>query len=143
MTQDADNVKVASSERNRRQHTRVPVQLPVTIRLKGGSSASKNVSPIQAITRDVSEGGMYIELGERFLTPARNLAIDNFLLFRSDLEIELKLPSQPMPIRPIGKAVWIEKKIPGRQFQHGIAISFKSIEDDHSKLLQEFLSRLL
>jgi len=85
---------------------------------------------------------MYVELGERFLTPARNLAIDNFLLFRSDLEIELKLPIQPMPIHPVGKAVWIEKKIPGRPFQHGIAICFKSIDDDHLKLLLEFLARV-
>jgi len=140
MAPEVENIKFASVGRERRQHDRFTAELPVTMRLVGGSAATKSLDVIHAVTRDVSEGGLYIELGDRFLTPAKNLAIDNFLIFRSDLELELNLPTQTIPVRAVGKSVWIEKKLPGKSFRHGIAITFKSIDDNDLKVLRQFLA---
>lgn len=135
-----ETIKSASTGRERRQHERVNVQLPVNIKLIGGSAATKNLAPIEAITRDISEGGIYIELGHRFISPARSYAIDNFLIFRSALHIDIKIPNQGLPLKAVGKAVWIEKEVPGKEFKHGIAVAFKDIDTEDFKILRKFLA---
>jgi len=94
---------------------------------------------VEARTRDISAGGVFIELLDQHLTHQNQSVVDDFLLFKSDIDMRIMVPTRQTPIPATGKAVWIEKETPGQEYRHGIAISFTSIEPSDRDFIDQFV----
>ena len=128
---------------NLRAHARLQERIRVQFRLLGTSAAIKDMSYLEARTRDISAGGVFIELLDQHITKQKQSVVDDFLLFKSQVDMKILLPTRQTPILAKGKAVWIEKEVPGREYRHGIAISFTEIDGSDRDFIDSFvLSRL-
>ncbi|MCG3198021.1 MAG: PilZ domain-containing protein [Candidatus Omnitrophica bacterium] len=128
---------------NLRQHVRLQARVRIEFKLVGSSAAIKGMNYREAFTRDISAGGVFIELLDTHLTQQRESVVDDFLLFKSQIDMQISLPVRDKPIHAIGKAVWIEKEVPGREYRHGIAISFTEIDQaDRQAIDQYVLSKI-
>jgi hypothetical protein len=82
---------------------RVPLELPVLCRPKGGAAA-----PLEGHTGDISRGGILLRL-PRAISP--------------DTALELVLRTPTGPLTTEGAAVWVdppEKRTPGEPVRHGV-----------------------
>jgi c-di-GMP-binding flagellar brake protein YcgR len=128
---------------NQRTHKRLRERIRVEIKLLGTSAAIQDMSYVEAHTRDISAGGVFIELLKQHLTPQNQSVVDDFLLFKSVIDLRIMIPTREAPIMAKGKAVWIEKEIPGQEFRHGVAISFTEISPVDRDFIDQFvMSRL-
>lgn len=116
-----------SQGREQRQHVRADLECRLTFRLRGGSVLTQNLPAFTATTRNISEGGLYMELGSRRLLPEESMTAESFVLLRATLEMEIDLEDGEAPIRAEGKAVWIERPVTGKEFRHGVAVQFQHI----------------
>jgi hypothetical protein len=128
---------------DQRVHKRLQTRVKVEFKLIGSSAAVQNMPFREAMTRDISAGGVFIELFNTHLTPQNESVVDDFLLFKSQILMKILIPSKEIPITAKGKSVWIEKEVPGREYRHGIAISFTEIADEDRSFIDAFvLSRV-
>lgn len=126
-----------------RAHQRLQTRVRIEFKLVGTSEAVKDMQYREAFTRDISAGGVFIELMDTHLTPQQESVVDDFLLFKSQIHMRILLPNREIPINAVGKAVWIEKEVPGREYRHGVAISFTEIQDTDRQFVDSFvLSRV-
>ena len=126
-----------------RAHKRLQERVKVEFKLVGTSAAIKNMAYREAVTRDISAGGVFIELLDTHLTAQKQSVFDDFLLLKSDIDMQISVPTRQVPIHAVGKAVWIEKEVPGREYRHGIAISFTKIDPSDKEFIDQFvLSRI-
>ncbi len=139
LTCDADGVEMAANE-DLREHKRLQTRVGVQFRI-----ATQGEEPPykEAVTRDISAGGVFIELAGAHLTTQDENEVDDYLLIKRPIELKISIPTQPDSILAIGKAVWIEKQLPGKDYRHGVAITFTEIASDDRKLIDRYvLSRL-
>ena len=129
----------SSDPANQRKHARLRERIRVEFRLLGTSAAIKDMKFVEARTRDISAGGVFIELLDQHLTHQNQSVVDDFLLFKSDIDMRIMVPTRQTPIPATGKAVWIEKETPGQEYRHGIAISFTSIEPSDRDFIDQFV----
>jgi c-di-GMP-binding flagellar brake protein YcgR len=129
----------ASDPANLRQHKRLRERIEVEFRLLGTSAAIKDMKYMPAQTRDISAGGVFIELLDKHITKQNQSVVDDFLLFKSEIDMQIKLPTRQTPIPAKGKAVWIEKETPGQEYRHGVAISFTNIEPSDKDFIDQFV----
>lgn len=109
------------------------------VRFRGASSAHQDQKQYTALTKDISEGGMFLELLEEPLGSGRNTAASNFILFRSSIEVEICLPPSRNRIRLVGKTAWLQKDVqPGQP--RGLAIQFTQIDDESKQALKHFVA---
>ena len=128
---------------NQRKHKRLQERIDVQFKLVGSSEVIRNMEYRSAQTRDISAGGVFIELLETHLTHQKQSIVDDFLLFKNQIDLKISIPTRKEPISAIGKAVWIEKEVPGREYRHGIAICFTDISPEDKEFVNQFvLSRL-
>jgi len=128
---------------NQRKHQRLKERIDVQFKLVGTSEVIRDMAYRSAQTRDISAGGVFIELLDTHLTKQNQSIVDDFLLFKNQLDIKIQMPTRKEPIPAIGKAVWIEKEVPGREYRHGIAICFTEIDPEDKEFINQFvLSRL-
>ena len=128
------------SGREQRQHARVEQQMRVRFQLTGEDGVRSDVGTVEVLSRDLSEGGVFLELGAKRLTKEHKVAVDNFLLFKHQMLVEIDLPDPPASVRAVGKSVWLEREIPGKAFKHGVAVAFTDISEDDRKALRHFVS---
>ena len=128
---------------NQRRHPRVQQAVKVSFRFCGGPAAANNFGSIEAVTRNISEGGIFIELGKQ--SKLRDDAVGNYLLFKSTLELEIFLAGSPRPLQVQGKSVWIEKKVAGREADYcrGVAIQFTQIDSQDAAQIRDFVQSVL
>jgi c-di-GMP-binding flagellar brake protein YcgR len=130
---------MASTE-DLREHKRLQTRVGVEFRVASTNDESRFM---EAITRDISAGGVFIELAGSHLTTQGENEVDDFLLIKSPIELKISLPSHSDNILAKGRAVWIEKQLPGKDYRHGVAITFTEIASDDRKLIDRYvLSRL-
>jgi c-di-GMP-binding flagellar brake protein YcgR len=111
--------------------------------LVGSSEVIRDMPYRAGQTRDISAGGVFIELMETHLTKQNQSIVDDFLLFKNQIDLMISIPTRQQPIPAIGKAVWIEKEVPGREYRHGIAICFTEIDPGDKEFINQFvLSRI-
>ncbi len=128
---------------NQRQHQRLQERIDVQFKLVGSSEVIRDMEYRSAQSRDISAGGVFIELLDTHLTKQNQSIVDDFLLFKNQIDIKILIPTRKEPIPAIGKAVWIEKEIPGREYRHGIAVCFTEINPEDKEFINQFvLSRL-
>ncbi len=129
-----------ASNEDLREHKRLQARVRVEFRV---ASQPDNPTYIEAVTRDISAGGVFIELAGSHLTIQGENEVDDFLLIKSPLDLKISLPSHSESILAKGKAVWIEKQLPGKDYRHGVAITFTEIATNDRKLIDRYvLSRL-
>ena len=133
----------AGAQENKRRHPRAHQAVQVRFRFVGGPPLARSQGPIDAVTRDISEGGMFIELGRQ--SRLRDDAIGNYFLFKSTIELEISLAGAPHPLRVQGKPVWIEKKVPGREADYcrGVAVQFTKVEPEDAARIRDFIQNVL
>jgi c-di-GMP-binding flagellar brake protein YcgR len=124
---------------DQRVHKRLSERIRVEFRLLGTSAAIQNMPFMATQTRDISAGGLFIELMDKHITSQSQSVVDDFLLFKSELDLRIMLPTRQSPIPAQGKAVWIEKEVPGRDYRHGVAISFTRIDPGDRNFIDEFV----
>lgn len=123
----------------RREHERYRRHLDARIRFRGAGSVHRDDRQYRAVTRDISQGGMFLELLEEPLGGGRNTAAGNFILFRSTIEVEIVLPPARTPVRFSGKTAWLQKDaVPGQP--RGLAIQFTEVDDGTRQALKHFLA---
>jgi len=126
-----------------RTHPRLQTRAKVEIKLIGTSAAIQGMAYREATTRDISAGGAFIELLNTHLTAQNESVVDDFLLLKSEIHMRISLPDRDNPVIATGKAVWIEKEVPGKEYRQGIAISFTQIGDEDRAYIDSFvLSRV-
>lgn len=126
-----------------RIHKRLQARVDVKFKLVGTSAAIKGMPYRDAVTKDISAGGVFIELLDTHLTAQKESVVDDFLLFKSQIDMLISVPMREASIHAVGKAVWIEKQVPGREYRHGIAISFTEVNpEDRMAIDQYVLSRI-
>lgn len=116
--------------RENRRHARASLELPVRFKLRGGSAITSELAPIDAQTRNISAGGMFIDLGQTRVVPGQSMTAESFLLLKAEMDITLDLQDGGQPIQTTGKAVWVEKPVEGQEFKHGVAVQFFDITDE-------------
>lgn len=119
-----------------REHKRLQTRVGIEFRIAASINDSRF---IEAVTRDISAGGVFIELAESHLTVQSENDVDDFLLIKSPIELKISLPNQKNSIMAKGKAVWIEKQLPGKDYRHGVAITFTEIASDDRKLIDRYV----
>lgn len=122
-----------------RTHKRLQTRVRVDFKLVGTSAAIKGMPYREAVTKDISAGGVFIELLDSHITAQRDSVVDDFLIFKSQIDMMISLPVRDEAIHAIGKAVWIEKQVPGRDYRHGIAISFTEITQDERHFIDQYV----
>ncbi len=123
-----------------REHKRLQTRVGIEFRI---ASSFNDANFIEAVTRDISAGGVFIELAGSHLSVQGENEVDDFLLIKSPIELKISLPNQKESIHAKGKAVWIEKQLPGKDYRHGVAITFTEIAAEDRKLIDRYvLSRL-
>ena len=134
---------MVAAQENKRRHPRVHQAVKVCFRFVGGPPLAQNHGSIDAVTRDISEGGMFIELGQG--SKLRDDAIGNFMLFKSTLELEISLAGVSNPLHVQGKAVWIEKKVAGREADYcrGVAVQFTKVKPEDAAQIRDFIQSVL
>lgn len=134
---------VAAASQDQRKHIRLKTRVEIEFRLVGTSSAIQGMPFRPAQTRDISAGGVFLELMNTHITDQQESVVDDFLLFKSQIELRITLPNHDDPIAAQGKAVWIEKETPGHEYRHGVAICFTEIAPEDRQLIDRFvLSRV-
>ncbi len=128
---------------NQRRHPRVHQAVKVSFRFCGDPAAANNFGSIEAVTRNISEGGIFIELGKQ--SKLRDDAVGNYLLFKSTLELEIFLAGNLRPLRVRGRPIWIEKKVAGREADYcrGVAIQFTQIDPQDAAQIRDFVQSVL
>ncbi|MCA9417411.1 MAG: PilZ domain-containing protein [Candidatus Omnitrophica bacterium] len=133
----------AADPQNQRQHKRLKERIDVQFKLVGSSEVIRDMQYRKAQTRDISAGGVFIELLDTHLTKQNQSIVDDFLLFKNQIDLLISMPTKQQPIHAAGKAVWIEKEVPGREYRHGIAICFTEVDPEDKEFINQFvLSRL-
>ncbi len=124
---------------NQRQHPRLRERIDVQFKLVGSSEVIRDMKYRPAQTRDISAGGVFIELMESHLTKQNQSIVDDFLLFKNQLDLQISIPTRQQAIPALGKAVWIEKEVPGREYRHGIAVCFTEIDPGDKEFINQFV----
>lgn len=123
-----------------REHKRLQTRVKVEFRI---TSTPEEPPFLEAVTRDISAGGVFLELANTHLSAQSENEVDDFLLIKSPIELKISIPTLPESIIAKGKAVWIEKQLPGKDYRHGIAITFTEIAAEDRKMIDRYvLSRL-
>lgn len=123
----------------RRRFERIDERLLVKFRLKGASEFGGSGQTYTTYTRNITDGGIMMELPEGSIGEGTNVALDNFLLFRSVLEFEIFLPPSQTPIHALGTTVWIEKHPGGPSGERGVGIQFKDLAEEYRRAIVEFI----
>ena len=123
-----------------RRHPRFTVEAHVRIRLANPPVSMRHIRELSAVTRNVSRGGLFMELEADGRLPEG--AIGAFALFRSQLELTLELGHAIPRLNLNAKAVWVEKREPGKPFRNGVAVAFDSLTEEQSKSLDNFIRTL-
>ncbi len=105
----------ALMKRERRRNARLPVETPVTLQIDDGAGQ------LRAITTDLGEGGMAIQLAHR----PKNLR---------SLKMQFSLPGIQEPIECTGEVAW---ENPGRQ----VGIRFADLAPETRDTLKSWLER--
>ena len=129
--------------RNRRLSERVPLAVKIRFKLIGGpESAKAHDYYVEAVTRNISEGGVFIELGKQ--SRLKDDAIGNFMLYKSTLDMEIALQGSGRPIRAQGRSVWIEKKVPGQdsKYARAVAVQFTKISPEDQAAIRNFVAQV-
>ncbi|MBL7085119.1 MAG: ROK family protein [Candidatus Omnitrophica bacterium] len=124
--------KGAISEMERRQATRLEKTLPVRFNLPEAPVAPR---PFEALSRNISEGGVFIE---------SDLAQDEGLALAKDvfLNLEIELLDRAQSIKPKGRIVWISKKSRApRKIRSGFGVKFVQINTQEKRAISLFISR--
>jgi c-di-GMP-binding flagellar brake protein YcgR len=122
-----------------REHKRLQTRVKIEFRLAQPVHSITTNEYAQAITRDISAGGVFIETQDTEIAGLQELLSDDFLLFKTPIELRISIPACEQPILAIGKVVWIEKQIPGMDFHHGVAISFTEISHPDRKTIDNYV----
>jgi hypothetical protein len=126
-----------------RTNPRTQKKLPVRFRLENAQVSTESMDFINAVTRNISEGGMFLEV------PADVSLKDDpkgvFFLFKKRLSFEITLPGRTDPVRAKGKSVWVEEEtsLDRPDSGYGVGIQFTEIDPDGSKLIQDFVDNIL
>ncbi|MCK6497535.1 PilZ domain-containing protein [bacterium] len=126
-----------------RGHQRLKTQVLVEIKIQKTGNGQMDIRYIEATTRDLSAGGIFIELAGTQFSEQSDFRVDDFLLLKYPIQLRILLPNQEDLIQAEGKAVWIEKRMPGEGCRHGVAITFTLIDPQDRNAIDHFvLSRL-
>lgn len=106
----------------RREHPRVGIAMPV--RYRGIRQSSD--SAINAITRDISRGGIRI-------------LVDEFISVFTRLVVEISIPSVIRPIKVVSKVAWVCKRPYGDQYEVGM--QFIDIPQEDRRDIFEFVDK--
>ncbi len=127
----------------RRRLDRIEERIQVRFRLRGGIGPDSGSTHYTTFTRNLTEGGLLLELPPETRDEGKNPVLDNFVLFRSILEIDIFLPPQHTPLHVHGTTVWIEKHPSGPSGERGIGIQFKDLDEESRKKLASFIASRL
>jgi hypothetical protein len=75
----------SSNPADQRAHKRLSERIRVEFRLLGTSAAIQNMPFMETQSRDISAGGLFIELLGTHITSQKQSVVDDFLLFKSEL----------------------------------------------------------
>jgi hypothetical protein len=108
---------------DKRQHSRVPVKIPIHFHLMEDSKEVKSIQELGARTKpgqtmDTSLGGMYI-VADAALKPGDLLSL------------KISIPSKPIPLPAFAEVKWSNAT--------GAGISFLSMKEADQKLLETYL----
>jgi len=123
-----------------RQAIRLPLPLPVYIRLIEPETLRPSLQSISGQTRNVSAEGLCIETNQ-CLIESRHAFLESLSGDRL-LEVELKLPDHPTKIRLRGRVVWYNTNPPGSTYQFAVGIRLTSLPPREQKIWSEFIHRL-
>ncbi len=126
--------------RDLRQHVRAYHVFQVKFTLEGASVVTSRMGEVLAEGKNISEGGLYMELLNRQISDRHSTAVDNFLLFKSTLVMQVQLAGEPKMVQAKGKAVWIEKETPGQPYRHGVAIAFTQLGPEDRSAIKRFVA---
>jgi PilZ domain len=129
-----------NNHENQRQHKRVDGSFEVFVTLEGASSITSRMGEVVAVGKNISEGGLYMELKRKEISDTHSTAVDNFLLFKSVLNLRVVLPDSGEAILAQGKSVWIEKETQGQPYNHGVAVAFTSLPEAHRAAIKHFVA---
>lgn len=134
---------VTKTGRELRQFPRVEKAVRVRFQLTETPPSAPQFGYIEAVTRNISEGGVFLEIKEH--PKLRDDAVGNFILYKSRLKMEISLAGSDVPLGVKGKAVWIERKVPGKEteYHRGVAIQFLEVDPNVTATIRSFVSRVL
>lgn len=126
----------------KRAHPRVAEAVKVRFRFAKGPGNAETYGYVEGVTRDISEGGLFIELGSK--NKFRDDPTGNFILFKSTLALEINLAGAGM-LNAFGKAVWIEKRNPEKEKEYcrGVAIQFTEMSVENTSRIRDFIQTRL
>ena len=118
--------------RERRRSVRVTAEVPLKIYYRGRAMKFPG-----AFTRDISTGGLGVELKAKYADMGTQLAA-----YRGTLEIEMELGSDAEPITVIADVRWVARS---RQRKGGVQMGLKFVEiaDADRRKLSDFLKGLV
>ena len=128
--------KLAHSER--RRHVRLPIKEAISVCFKVVTRAEgeKAIVSHQVKTKNVSGGGMFLEIP--LLKPK---LLEGLLQGTHELTLEIDIPIVSHPVKALAKVVWVEGR---NSLRYGVGVSFLSInEEDRDKLIMYLIEGCL
>jgi len=119
--------KLTSSEK--RRYVRLQPKEAISVHFKIVTQAEgEKVTSHQAKTKNVSGGGMFLEI-----PLLQSKLLEGILLGTHNLLLNIDIPAVSHPVKALAKVVWVEGKNSSR---YGVGVSFLSInEEDRNKLV--------
>lgn len=106
----------------RRQQPRVNTTMSVQYR----GIRQQNDSVVDAISRDISAGGV-------------RLLVNEFISVFTRLILDIAVPSTPKPVRVVSKITWIRKRPYGEQYEVGA--QFMDMSEEDKRGVGDFVER--
>ncbi len=128
---------------NQRRHIRVDEAVRVRFQFMRAPSTLSHLGQIDTITRNISEGGVFIELNRQ--NKLKDDPASIFALLKCPIEMEIFITEAGTPIKVQGKAVWVEKKVPGQEasYARGVAVQFTNISTYDSSIIRQFVASVV
>ena len=123
--------KLTRSER--RKYVRLQPKEAISVRFKvvTQTEGEKTASSHRAKTKDVSGGGMFLEIS--LLKPT---LLEGVLRGTHNLFLEIDVPTLSHPLKALAKVVWVEGKASDK---YGVGVSFLSINEEDRDNLMEYI----
>ena len=124
--------------KERRKYARVKTPNPLKLRFKVVSSGKQKniIKKGKSHTKDVSSGGMFIEI-----PPVKDHVIDGLLSGKNKLVLELNIPGGKSPMIIHANARWMDKKGSSKKNHFGIGVRFEDMKPaDRERFFQYMLN---
>jgi len=121
-----------------RKYSRISLPLKVSFRVIKGENRGIFSSAVEAETRDISLGGLFLKTN--FLEiDGLHIYHNSNTIFQNLLELDIDLPFSKGRITVLGKVVWYDLEKRRGKYEYNAGVSFLEIDDEDKEILKKFL----